>query len=257
MAGNIWFTWDLLWIFAYAVVSRLVIFGLLLSTEAEKNRTVSFHVQQNKNSSLEKQQFYQPFCNETRARAILISVEWWHWSKVSLLAGTLVHVHDINNHIISFLVLPQLTLSVSQNLRLLTLVITEGLDPTCFARKTFLSDSSTSSLLHSDLIVSVNSDDSAINLFCWFSSCAHNKFIKMMRSFQICFSFFSVKGVEHLTSVLSPLRCSILSDESLNVVSASLLASSFSMEVDGTVSISLHSVWIDCFNSLKVFNLFP
>ena len=95
MAGNIWFTWDRLWIFAYAVVSRLVIFGLLLSTEAEKNRTVSLHVQQNKNSSLKKQQFYQPFCNETRAWAILISVEWWHWSKVSLLPGTLVHVHDM------------------------------------------------------------------------------------------------------------------------------------------------------------------
>ena len=121
-----------------------------------------------------------------------------------------------NNHIISFLVLPQLTLSVSQNLRLLTLVITEGLDPTCFARKTFLSDSSTSSLLHSDLIVSVNSDDSAINLFCWFSSCAHNKFIKMMRSFQICFLFFcqrsrtsylSIKSSQMLHIVRWKLEC--------------------------------------------------
>ena len=49
--------------------------------------------------------------------------------------------------------------------------MTEGLHPLCLLRKVFLSDSSISSLVHSDMIVSLNSDDSVSHLFCWFSSC--------------------------------------------------------------------------------------
>ena len=48
----------------------------------------------------------------------------------------------------------------------------------------------------------------------------------------------------------------MLWEESLNDDSASSLASSFSITVDGAVSRSLHNASIDCFNSLNVFSLF-
>ena len=59
-----------------------------------------------------------------------------------------------------------------------------------------------------------------------------------------------------ITSWLRSLKASIFEEESLNVVSASAFASSCPTVVEGTASSSLHKVWIDCFNSLKVFSLF-
>ncbi len=60
---------------------------------------------------------------------------------------------------------------------ILTLVMTEGLHPTCLVRKACLSDSSISSLAHSDVIASLNSDDSVTHCFLLFSSCEKRKLI--------------------------------------------------------------------------------
>ena len=63
------------------------------------------------------------------------------------------------------------------------------------------------------------------------------------------------KEVQLLTSWFRPLSASIFWEESLNVVSASSLAISFPINVDGTVSNSFHNVWMECLSSLKVFTL--
>ena len=129
--------------------------------------------------------------------------------------------------------------------------MTEGLYPLCLERNAFLSDSSISSLVHSDVIVSLNSDDSVSHLFCWFSSCQ-----KMSRLEPQLLILWDEKNWFCLTSHLRSFNASIFREESLNVVSASSLARSFPTFVEGTASNSVHKVWIDCLNSLNVFSLF-
>lgn len=141
--------------------------------------------------------------------------------------------------------------------------MTEGLQPTLLARKACFSDSSTSSLFHNDFMISLRSDASERFLFCWFSSfkkIQHHvtSYIWSLRHKHCpdCNFFLAFKGKKRLTSRLRSLKASMLWEESLNDDSASSLASSFSITVDGAVSRSLHNASIDCFNSLNVFSLF-